>query len=121
MEEFKAMAKLLAAIKAGEGKPVFCQDLISEEALCLTAEQRDKAALLLQKNGYIEGLRIIDGIDGQRIPYIYWPGSSPSITLQGLEYMEESKPLNKAFKALWGIGIETAAQVIANEINNLGK
>lgn len=64
MDEFKAIAKLLAAIKAREGKPVFCQSLVSEEALCMTEEQRDKAALLLQKNGYIEGLRIIDGIDG---------------------------------------------------------
>lgn len=66
-------------------------------------------------------MQIIDSIDVQRAPFIYWPGSKPSVTLKGLEYMEECKPLKSAFKALRDTGTQIAAQVIANEIEKLGK
>lgn len=36
---------MLAAIKAGEGKPVFCQSLVSEEALCMTEDEKDRESL----------------------------------------------------------------------------
>lgn len=120
MDDFKAMAKVLAAIKAGEDSEVFNLALISERALGITEKQRDKTALLLHKNGYIEGLHIIDGIDGQRIPVICWNASSPSITLDGLKYIEECKPLKKAFAALRELSADVAAQVITNQINRLG-
>ena len=121
MDDFKAMAKLLAAIKGSEGLPVFNMALVSESALGMPEAERDKAARRLYENGYIDGLKVIDGIDGQRVPFIYWPGSKPSVTLKGLEYMEECKPLKKAFKALRDMGTQIAAQVIANEIEKLGK
>lgn len=121
MEEFKAMAKVIAAIKAGEDSEEFNLALVSERALGLTEKQRDKAALLLYKNGYIEGLRVIDGIDGQRVPVICWEFSHPAITLQGLEYIEESKPLKKAFAALRDMDVEVAAQVTSNTISQMVK
>lgn len=121
MDDFKAMAKVLAAIKGSEGLPVFNMALVSEAALGMPEAERDKAARRLYENGYIDGLKVIDGIDGQRVPFIYWPGSKPSVTLKGLEYMEECKPLKKAFKALRDMGTQIAAQVIANEIEKLGK
>lgn len=113
MDDFKAMAKVLAAIKGSEGLPVFNMALVSEAALGMPEAERDKAALRLYENGGIDGLQIIDGIN--------WPGSKPSITLKGLEYMEECKPLKRAFKALRDMGTQIAAQVIANEIEKLGK
>lgn len=121
MEEFKAMAKVLAAIKAGEDSAEFNLALVSERALGITEKQRDKAAMLLYKNGHIEGLHIIDGIDGQRVPVICWEASSPVITLKGLEYIEESKPLKKAFVALREMGVEAAAQAIASTISRMAK
>lgn len=121
MDDFKAMAKVLAAVKGGEGLPVFNMALVSKEALAMPETERDKAALRLYENGYIDGLQIIDGIDRQRAPFIYWPGAKPSVTLKGLEYMEECKPLKRAFKALRDTGTQIAAQVIANEIEKLGK
>ena len=121
MDYFKAMAKVLAAIKGSEGLPVFNMALVSEAALGMPEAERDKAARRLYENGYIDGLKVIDGIDGQRVPFIYWPGSKPSVTLKGLEYMEECKPLKMAFKALRDMGTQIAAQVIANEIEKLGK
>lgn len=121
MDDFKAMAKVLAAIKGSEGVPVFNMALVSEEALGMPEAERDKAARRLYENGYIDGLQVIGGIDEHRVPFIYWPGSKPSVTLKGLEYMEECKPLKKAFKALRDMGTQIAAQVIANEIEKLGK
>lgn len=121
MDDFKAMAKVLAAIRAGEDSEHFNLALISERALGMTEKQRDKTALLLYKNGHIEGLYIIDGIDGQRIPSICWNASNPAITLKGLEYIEECKPLKKAFSVLRDLGADVAAQVITNQINLMGR
>lgn len=55
MDDFKAMAKDLADIKAGKDSDVFNLALISERAIEITEKQRNKTALLLYKNGYIEG------------------------------------------------------------------
>jgi len=56
MDDFKAMAKVLAAVKGGEELPVFNMALVSEEALGMPEAERDKAALRLYENGYIDGL-----------------------------------------------------------------
>ncbi len=114
MDKFKDMAKLLAAIECGQAGEVFNEACVTEEALCMTERQRDDAALLLYNNGYIDGLRIIDGIDGQRRPYIMWSFSNPTITLKGYEFIDESQPLKKAFKALREVSIAAATQLIAN-------
>lgn len=121
MDKAEAMVKVLAAIEGCKGKPVFNLALVSDRVLGMPEKERDEVALLLQKNGYIEGLEIIDGIDGQRVPFIYWPGSFPSITLKGYEYIEESKPLKNAFKALREAALPVAAQIVANVIEQFGK
>lgn len=121
MDKFKDMAKLLAAIEGGRNNEVFNEACVSEEALDMTEQQRDDTALLLYQSGYIDGLRIIDGIDGQRKPHIMWPFSSPSITMEGYKFMDESKPLKKAFKALREASVSAAAQIVVNTIVNIGK
>lgn len=121
MDKFKDMAKLLAAIESGQRGEVFNEACIAEEALDMTEQQRDDAALLLYQNGYIDGLRIIDGIDGQRKPHIMWSFSSPSITMEGYKFMDESQPLKKAFKALREASISAAAQIIANTLEKFAK
>lgn len=47
MDDFKAMAKVLAAVKGGEELPVFNVALVSEEVLGMPEAERDKAALRL--------------------------------------------------------------------------
>lgn len=98
MDKFKDMAKLLAAIESGQRGEVFNEACIAEEALDMTEQQRDDAALLLYQNGYIDGLRIIDGIDGQCKHHIMWSFSSPSITMEGYKFMDESQPLKKLLR-----------------------
>lgn len=121
MDKFKDMARVIAAIESGHGKPVFNLALVSEEALGIPEERRDDAAMLLYKNGYIEGLRIVEGIDGQRMPHIFWDMSSPNITLKGYEFIDENQPLKKAFKALSKLDIPTAMQVLSNTYNKFAK
>ena len=58
MDDFKVIARLLAAIRASEGSPMFDVALVDEKVLKTTAANRDLLAVKLQKAGYIEGLAV---------------------------------------------------------------
>ena len=112
MDDFKVMARLLAAIRASEESPVFDVALIDEKVLKTTAVNRDLLAVKLQKAGYIEGLVIIDD-------YVAWEKSKPAVTLEGLTWMQENKPLRKAINELKDDGISVAAKAVSNYIQKL--
>lgn len=118
MEEFKIIARLLAAIKAGEKQNEFDINLIDSKVLKTDDSTRDMLAIKLQKEGYIEGLFIVDDIDNMPRPVIMWNASRPQITLKGYEYIDNSSSLKKAFKELKNIGVSTAAQIVSNTISN---
>ena len=56
------MARLLAAVKAGEGSRPFNVALVDPAVLRCTAEERDRMAVKLARAGYVDGLLVIDGI-----------------------------------------------------------
>lgn len=116
MDDFKVIARLMAAVKAGEGQPVFNCSLVAENALKTTAARRDVLARKLQNEGYIDGLYILDGIDNTDQFKILWSNSHPEITMKGLEYLRESQPLRKAMQEIRDTGAEIASQVISNTI-----
>lgn len=60
MEDFKFMVSLLAAIQAQEGAAVFDTSYISESVLQTTAQKRDMLAYKQNKDGYIDGLFVVD-------------------------------------------------------------
>lgn len=60
MEDFKIMVRLLAAIQSQEGAAVFDTSRIGENALKTTAQKRDMLAYKLNKEGYIDGLFVVD-------------------------------------------------------------
>lgn len=95
MNDFKIIARLLAAIRASEESPVFDVALVDEKVLGATETQRDILAVKLQKAGYIEGLCIIDGVD-KTVPYVLWERSKPSVTLEGLTWMQTNELFKKA-------------------------
>ena len=95
MEEFKLMARLLAAIRVSEDKEVFDLNLVSEQVLNTTARPRDKMAMKLQNAGYITGIVKLDGIDNLEEDIIMWNESKPEVTIKGLEYIQNSEPLRK--------------------------
>lgn len=120
MNDFKLMARLLAAIRAGEGGPFNCA-LVDERVLKATAKDRDRMALKLQKAGYIEGLFVIDDVDNQPAPVILWANSSPAVTLEGMAYMQENNSLRKAYQEIRDIGVELASKTVANVIAALAE
>ncbi len=63
MDDFKVLARLLAAIRAAESLPRFDVALVDPAVLQTTAVKRDRLAIRLQKEGYVEGLCAVDGLD----------------------------------------------------------
>ena len=119
MNDFKIIARLLAAIRASEESPVFDVALVDEKVLRATEVQRDILAVKLQKAGYIEGLYIVDGVDNQTVPHIFWERSKPSVTLEGLTWMQTNEPFRKAVEELKQAGITAAAGAISNIIQGM--
>lgn len=74
---------------------------IFPEQLGITETRWEQLMIMLQKNGYIEGLRIYSFLDSPG-EHIYKP-LSPKITLQGLEYLSENSVMKKAANAAKGI------------------
>lgn len=70
MDDFKTIARIMTAIKASEGKTVFDTVFVDERIIKAPAADRDRIALKLQKEGLIEGLYVIDGIDNQNVPVV---------------------------------------------------
>ena len=103
-------------IYAIEDKGQMDMALVDPRVLKTTQEKRDQIALKLEKDKYIEGLRIIDGIDGQREPVIMWEHSNPKITIKGLEYIDGNDSMKNAVKEIKDIAISIAAQAVTNVI-----
>ena len=118
MEDFKIMARLLAAIRAGESCPAFNTALVDERVLKTTAENRDALARKLAKAGYIDGLYIVETLD-EGPDMILWEESRPEVTVKGLEFMQQSEPLHKAIQELKSVAAQTAAAVIANQLGKM--
>jgi len=116
MDDFKLIARLLAAIRAGETEAVFNMALVNEKVLKATAGQRDAMAIKLQKAGYIDGLWIEEDVDNQRKPVILWSASNPSVTLSGLEYIRNCHPLQKAIREMKNAGISAASRMLENTL-----
>ena len=95
MSDFKTLVRLLCAIAASEDLPHFSVACVDEKVLKADAKTRDRLALKLQKEGYIEGLFIIDGVDNAESDVILWNQSRPKVTIKGMEYMEENKSFRK--------------------------
>jgi len=119
MDDFKVIARLLAAVRSCEGQPSFNCALVDEKNMKAPAAKRDNLAIKLQKAGLIEGLFVVDDIDNQTVPVVMWEYSHPAVTLAGLEYIETNAPLRKALQELKDAGVSLAAQAIANTLTNM--
>lgn len=119
MDDFKIIARLLAAIRASEEQQTFNCALVDEKVVKAPDAKRDSLAIKLQKAGLIDGLHIIDDIDNQPYPVVMWQYSNPVVTLEGLEYIQTNSPLRKALQEIKDEGISFAAQTIANMLTNM--
>lgn len=117
MNDFTIIARILAVIRVYDGKQ-FNAAAVSCEALGTDEQTRDLLAIKLQNAGYIEGLITTEDIDNSP-DCVLWQASTPSITLAGLEYAQECKPLRKAIKALNNDFVAAAISTTASGIASL--
>ena len=68
MDEFKVMAKILAAVKECEHKREMNTMLFDVKLLKTDEATRDSLIVKLQKDGYVDGFFIIDNIDNLEYP-----------------------------------------------------
>ena len=119
MDDFCLIAKLLAAIKSSEDDERFNIALVDEKALKTTAAHRDMLAFKLKQAGYIDGLCVIDDVNGMSRPAVLWERSKPYITIAGMEYIQSSDPLRAAINSLKETAVGVAETIITNTIFNL--
>lgn len=100
MDNFKIIYKILKAFE----KSLDCEEIdikeISSEALNISEQRWSRIIKMIVDNGYVEGIRIVS-YDGARIPLIKF--YNPTITLAGLEYLEENSLMKKAANIAKGI------------------
>lgn len=103
MDDFRIIYRLLKQIRAFELLEEPDWALFAPEVLKTSAMKRDNLALKLLDADYIDGLRLVEGINGMTRRVILWEYSSPSVTLKGLEYMEENSLMRRAEELAKGI------------------
>lgn len=119
MNDFKAMARIISSIRASENMPAFDPNMVDPSVLRCDEKTRDLLAVKLQKEGYVEGLFVVDDIDNQPRPVVLWNASRPSVTIAGMEFAQECKPLRKALEEVRKESVQVAAQVAAAAASSL--
>ena len=100
MDDFKVMARILAAVKECEHAREMNPTMFDTKLLKADEATRDSLIVKLQRDGYVEGFCIIDDIDGHPYPVVLIEKSVPNITIKGLTFIEENKPLKKMIETL---------------------
>lgn len=101
MNDFTVIYRILKIFQAAMDLDEFDPNAISASRLKISENRLDKLLMMLAKNGYIEGVTFKQ----------YWNSSVPevciepsaSITLKGLEYLEENSMMKKAANLAKGI------------------
>lgn len=104
LDNFKVIYKILKHLEAMMDCEETDISAISHERLGITRERWEQILILLQKEGYIDGIVITKTLSDDK-PHIAKP-IKPNITLKGLEYLAENSLLKKAGDMLKGI-VET--------------
>ena len=103
MEDFKIIYRILKAIKHYEMAEIKTLEHFTPDMLKTTKENRDRLILKLIDAGYVTGFRVVQKIDGLESPVILWETSNPSVTIKGLEYLEDNSMMKKVKETLKGI------------------
>lgn len=94
MNNFTIVYRILKALEASMNSDEFDADAISAERLKITENRRDKLLIQLLNAGYIENLHVKKYVDEVFPTVQILPDTT--ITLKGLEYLEENSLMSKA-------------------------
>lgn len=94
----RSIYRILATLLKYAGREDFENQMISAEKLKITYAEWEQLMILLQKKGYVEGVIYTQTLS-DRFPRII-DIDKVSITLDGIEYVEENSTMKKIGKAL---------------------
>lgn len=94
MNNFTVIYRILKALEASMDSDTFDESAISSKRLKISENRRNKLLLQLYKSGYIENLYISKHVD-ETFPSVAVL-SDTTITIKGLEYLEENSLMSKA-------------------------
>lgn len=100
MDNFKIIYKILKILEKYMDVVDFDKQLISHESLGISENRWTRIMEMLVNEGYITGVRLIKA-DGQTIPFVRI--MDVTITLKGLEYLEENSLMKKAANLVKGV------------------
>lgn len=101
MDNFKAVYRILSALKKAMDLPGFDVQQIGHEALGATHERWCRYMEMMADVGYITGVEIQRFITGETSV----DARGIRITLKGLEYPQENGIMRKLYKAAKGIAV----------------
>lgn len=104
MKQFQAIYKILKALSRAMGAEDSPAAQIAPEAVGLSEVEWEQILILLQKDGYIDGIQWTQTMSDYS-PRLVHP-ITPHVTLKGLEYVEENTLMKKAANLIRGV-VET--------------
>lgn len=100
MNNFTIIYKILKALEAAMDSDTFDETTISPERLKISENRRNKLLIQLYKAGYIENIYIKTYVDEDFPSVTVLPKTT--ITIKGLEYLEENSLMKKAERIIKG-------------------
>lgn len=101
MDNFTIIYRILKALEKAMDYEEFDISTISAERLNISYSRWEKIMIMLAKTGYVEGI-IYDQCLNDYSPHLTKP-IHPSITLKGLEYLNDNSFMKKAANVVKGI------------------
>lgn len=101
MDNFKIIYRILKYLESVLDCVETDKAPISHQRLNVTYERWEQLMIMLQANGYVEGLVYTQTLDDDK-PHLTEP-IKPRITMKGLEYLSENNMMHKAARMLKGI------------------
>ena len=96
MEQFRIIYRILKTLQQAMDAEEFDRERIGAEALGISDAMWRQLMRLLARNGYVDGVKIIEYDQGD-LPIVKYTGR-PTITLAGLQYLEENSMMRKAME-----------------------
>lgn len=101
MDNFKIIYRILKHLESAMDFAHTDKEAISHQRLNISYERWEQLLIMLQVNGYIEGILYTQTLSDDK-PHLVEP-IRPRITLKGLEYLNENSMMQKAANLLKGI------------------
>lgn len=98
IDNFRAVYRILSAMEKAMDLPEFSLEQVGAETLGISKERWLRYIEMLCDAGYIKNARVVDSVAGK-----YLDEDNPSITLKGLEYLQENSIMQYLYKAAKGI------------------